>query len=189
MIPFVILAIEDDEDRAFMMEVYLQYERLIWSEIRKFLKDEHDPEEVFQDCLVKLVRHVKKLRSMETRNMVNYMISTVKNTCIDVLRQQNKIYSDSMNDEEWSGRYYLQSEANLEETLYRREAVAQLESIWPLLDERSRYLLEGKYFLDLTTYEMGEALHITHDSVRVELSRARKKVRKLLEEHCSMTEL
>lgn len=189
MIPFVILAIEDDEDRAFMTEAYLQYERLMWSEIRKLLKDEHDPEEVFQDCLVKLVRHVKKLRSMESRNMVNYMISTVKNTCLDVLRQQKKVFFDSINDEEWGGRYTLQTDDDLEATVYRREAVAQLEAIWPLLDERSRYLLEGKYFLGLTTREMGAVLNITHDSVRVELSRARKKARKLLEEQGSVIEV
>lgn len=189
MIPFVILAIEDDDDRAFMTEIYFQYERLIWSEIRKFLKDEHDPEDVFQNCLVKLVKKVKKLRSMETRPMVNYIISTVKHTCIDVLRAGNKVHLDSINDEEWDGRFYLQSEEELESIIFRRDAVARLETIWPLLDERSRYLLEGKYFQELTTHEMGSVLNITHDSVRVELSRARKKARKLLEEQWSMKEL
>lgn len=179
----MILAIEDSEDQAFMIELYCQYERLIWSEIRKRLKDEHDPEEVFQDCLVKLVRHVKKLRSMENRNMVNYMITTVRNTCIDVLRKKTKVHLDSVDDEQWGGQYTLQTDEDMETLLYRREAAEWLEIIWPLLDERSRYLLEGKYFLELTTYEMAAVLNITHDSVRVELSRARKKAKKLLEEH------
>lgn len=187
MIPFVILAIEDDEDRAFMTEVYLQYERLIWSEIRKFLKDEHDPEGVFQDCLVKLVRHVKKLRGLERENLINYIITVAKNTCRDVLRQK-KVYFESINDEEWSGRHSLRAEEDLESMTFRRDAVSQLKAIWPLLDERSRYLLEGKYFLDLSTHEMGAALNITHDSVRVELFRARTKAKKLLEEHFSVTE-
>ena len=186
MIPFVILAIEDEEERAFMTEVYVQYERLIWSEIRKLLKEEHDPEGVFQDCLVKLVRHVKKLRSLERQNMINYIITVAKNTCRDVLRQKS-LYFESINDEEWSGRYSLRTEEDLESLAYRREAVSQLEFIWPLLDERSRYLLEGKYFLGLSTREMGAALNITHDSVRVELFRARTKAKKLLEEHFSVT--
>ena len=187
MIPLVILSMEDDGDRAFMTEIYLQYECLIWSEIRKLLKDEHDPEAVFQDCLVKLVRHVKKLRSMERRNMVNYLITVVKNTCMDVLRQK-RVYFESINDEEWSGRYTLRSDEDLEALAFRREAVSQLAQIWPLLDERSRYLLEGKYFLDLSTHEMGAVLNITHDSVRVELFRARTKARKLLEEHFPRSE-
>lgn len=185
MIPFVILAIEDDEDRAFMTEVYLQYERLMWSEIRKCLRDEQESEDAFQEALVKLVRHVKKLRSLETRNLVNYIITTVKHTCFDVLRRKKKASSLSMDDKEWIGQYSLQSDENVEDTVYRREAVAELEAIWPQLDERSRYLLESRYFLGMSTYEMGEILNITHDSVRVELSRARRKAKKLMEEQRS----
>ena len=190
MIPFVILAIEDEGDRAFMTELYYQYERLIWSEIRKILKDHPEAEDVFQTCLMKLVRNVKKLRSLTTtRELVNYIMTAAQHTALDAVRGKKNQPMESINDEEWDGRRSLRSEDDLEEILYRRESVAQLESIWPLLDERSRYLLEGKYFLDLSTREMGAVLHITHDSVRVELSRARKKVRKRLAEQCSMTEL
>ena len=190
MIPFVILAIEDEGDRSFMTEVYFQYERLIWSEIRKVLKDHPEAEDVFQTCLMKLVRNVKKLRSLTTeRELVNYIMTAAQHTALDAVRGKKNQPMESINDEEWGGRYSLRSEEDLEELLYRRESVAQLEAVWPLLDERSRYLLEGKYFLDLSTREMGAVLHITHDSVRVELSRARKKVRKLLEEQRSKTEL
>ena len=182
MIPFVILTIEDDEDRAFMTEVYLQYERLMWSEIRKCLGDEPESEDAFQESLVKLVRNVKKLRSLETRNLVNYIITTVKHTCIDALRQKNRVPFLSIDDSEWSGQYFLHSDESIENTVHRREAVAELEAIWPQLDERSRYLLESRYFLGMSTHEMGEVLNITHDSVRVELSRARKKAKKLMEE-------
>lgn len=188
MIPFVILAIEDEEDRAFMEDVYIQYERLIWSEIRKLLNEEDDPEAVFQDCLVKLIRHVEKLRSLDRRNMINYIITTVKHTCVDVLRQKNPCV-ESIDDEDWNGRNLLQTEEDLESLAYRREAVSQLGFIWPLLDERSRYLLEGKYFLGLSTREMGAKLNITHDSVRVELFRARTKAKKLLLEHFPATEV
>lgn len=189
MIPFVILAMEDDDDRAFMTEVYLQYERLMWSEIRGVLKGQCDPEEVFQTALVKLVANVKKLRSLESRPMVNYIITAVKNTAIDALRRLNKGFTDSIDDEEWIGRLGLCSDDDLDDTISRREAVGKLRSIWHLLDDRSRYLLEGKYFLDLSTHEMGAVLGITHDSVRVELSRARRRAKKLLEEHCRMTGL
>ena len=190
MIPFVILAIEDEGDRAFMTEVYRQYERLIWSEIRKILKDHPEAEDVFQTCLMKLVRNVKKLRSLTTtRELVNYIMTAAQHTALDAVRGKKNQPMESINDEEWDGRRSLRSDDDLEEMLYRRESVAQLEAVWPLLDERTRYLLEGKYFLDLSTHEMGAALHISHNSVRVELSRARKKVRKLLEEQCSMTEL
>lgn len=96
---------------------------------------------------------------------------------------------DSMNDEEWVGRIELQTEEDLEELVFRRDSVEKLELVWPYLNERSRYLLEGKYFVGLSTQDMGKVLGITADSVRVELSRARRKVRALLAEHFEMTEL
>lgn len=189
MIPFVILAIEDESDRNFMTEIYFRFERLIWLEIRKILKNHPDAEDVFQTCLMKLVKNVKKLRSLTVeRELINYIMTAAQHTALDVVRGKKNQPMESINDEDWAGRHTLRSEDDLEELLYRREEVAQLEAIWPLLDERSRYLLEGKYFLDLTTREMGEVLNITHDSVRVELSRARKKARKILEEQRSMTE-
>lgn len=78
MIPFVILTIEDDDDREFMTELYYKYERLMWSEIRKALKGHSEAEDVFQTSLVKLVQKVKVLRGLENRHRVNYIISTVK---------------------------------------------------------------------------------------------------------------
>lgn len=188
MIPFVILAMEDEDERAFMTDVYLKYERLLWAEIRKKLQNHPEAEDVFQSVVAKLVANVKKLRSMDTRGMVNYIITAAQHTAIDELRRGGKVCTDSMDDEEWLGRLSLQAEGEMEDMVGRREAVGRLKAVWPQLDERSRYLLEGKYFLDLSTREMGEAMGITHDSVRVELSRARKKARKLLEEKFGMTE-
>lgn len=37
MLPLVILAIEDENDKAFMTWLYLQYRRLIYSEIWKII--------------------------------------------------------------------------------------------------------------------------------------------------------
>ena len=46
----------------------------------------------------------------------------------------------------------------------------------PQMDVRTRCLLEGYYFLDKTLAELGAELHVKPDSVRMMLTRARKKV-------------
>ena len=90
MIPFVILAMEDVDDRDFMTDVYLQYERLIWSEIRRKLKNHPEVEDVFQSVLTKLVANVKKLRSMDRNGRVNYIITVAQHCAIDELRRDSR---------------------------------------------------------------------------------------------------
>ena len=40
MLPLMIAAIEDEDDKAFMTWLYLQYRRLIYSEIQKITDDD-----------------------------------------------------------------------------------------------------------------------------------------------------
>ena len=46
MLPLMIMAIEDENDKAFMTWLYLQYRRLIYSEIRKVVGDGDEAEDL-----------------------------------------------------------------------------------------------------------------------------------------------
>ena len=58
MIPFCILAIEDESDRAFMESLFLQYNRLMYHEIFKITKNLDDTEDILQSSLVKLIEKI-----------------------------------------------------------------------------------------------------------------------------------
>ena len=57
-----------------------------------------------------------------------------------------------------------------------------MSRIWTQLDERTRYLLEGYYILNLPAAEMARELNIKPDSLRMSLTRARKTAYQLLQE-------
>lgn len=189
MIPIVILSIEDDNDRSFMTEFYLRYERLMYSEIRKIVKDQCDPEDVLQTSLIKLIEKVKLLRSLDERPRVNYLITTVKHTAITEMQRLTKRTIHSLDDVEWYEREGLHTDESVDDLVERRESVSRMEEVWLLLDDKSRYLLSAKYFLGLEQDEIADELNIKPDSVRMEMSRARKKVRELLAENFSMTDI
>ena len=48
MLPLVILAIEDENEKAFMTWLYLQYRRLIYSEVRKIVGNTDEAEDLLQ---------------------------------------------------------------------------------------------------------------------------------------------
>lgn len=186
MIPFVILAIEDENDRAFMTDLFLKYERLMYSEIRKIVKNQCDPEDILHSALVKLIEKIDLLKSMEERPRVNYLITTVKHTALSEIRRITRKEMNSIDDEDWYERDWLRADDEVEDIVSRREAVGRLEAIWPMLDQKSRFLLQARYFLEMGDSEISKEIGIKPDSVRMELSRARKKARDLLAEQFGM---
>lgn len=189
MIPFVILTIEDDNDRAFMTDLFINYERILLSEAYKIVQDTWEAEDVLQTTLVKLIDKIPKLRSLEERNKVNYIITAVKNTAYSVMRAKSKENLPSIDDEDWYGRSSLSTGDSIEQDIFRAEMMDGLSDIWDDLDWRSQFLLNGRYILDTPAKELAADLGIQPDSVRMELSRARKKAKALMEEQHSITEM
>ena len=56
MIPSIILAIEDDDDREFMTWLYKQYQRLMYREILKIVQETWDVDDIMQSLFGKVDR-------------------------------------------------------------------------------------------------------------------------------------
>ena len=72
----------------------------------------------------------------------------------------------------------LAGELGVEVTVLELDALAQ---VWPRLDENTRWLLEARYILDYSDGELARELGVKPDSVRMALTRARRKARRLME--------
>ena len=137
MIPYCILVIEDDDDRTFMEQLFVDYHRLMYHEIFKLVHDQWAAEDVMQSTLVRLIDKIPELRLKDRGHLVNYI---------------------------------------------KKEDLEELAHIWTQLDERTRYLLEGHYILNLPAAEMARELNIKPASLRMALTRARKTAYQLLQD-------
>lgn len=181
MIPFVILAIENDDDRAFMEGLYIDYHCLMFSEIFKFVQDEWETEDIMQTVLVKLIDKIPLLRTRSRSQLVNYIISTCKNTAYNYIRDSRAPRENQFQEYE----DYSSEEADghsMEMRIIRQEELDCLARIWPKLDLRTALLLEGYYILEKPMSELGTELGIKPNSVRMTLTRARAKAFQLLSE-------
>lgn len=79
MIPYCILVIEDDDDRAFMEQLFVDYHRLMYHEIFKLVHDQWAAEDVMQSTLVRLIDKIPELRIKDRDHLVNYIITASKN--------------------------------------------------------------------------------------------------------------
>lgn len=173
MIPFCILAIENDDDREFMAELFLRYQRLLYNEIYEILNNPWNTEDILQATLVKLIDKIPELRKKEETKLVSYMVVAVRNNTYNFLRAQKK--SAQVSFEEYSGQENSASaDRQIESGMIAKEEIEEMVRRWSQLDERSKHLLEGKYILGKSDEALAEELSINPASVRMALTRARQ---------------
>ena len=71
---------------------------------------------------------------------------------------------------------------DIDDTVILKEQLKDLASVWNRLDDTSQLLLEGKYILMLSDNALGIELGLNQSSIRMMLSRARKKALRLMTE-------
>lgn len=176
MLPLVIMAIEDEDDKAFMTWLYLQYRRLIYSEVRKITGNTDEVEDLLQSVVEKLIEKLSLLRGMEQNKLVNYIISTAKNTAYNSLRGKDRGIL-------WEEQEALADPAPTpEDQIIAQEDLYRLAHVWDNLDERTQYLLSAKYILKKSGKEIAGNLNMPSDNVRTALVRARRKARQAMEQ-------
>lgn len=177
MIAVICAAIENPDDREFMEQLFRDFERVMFSVARKYVSNPTDQEDLVQESAIKLIEKISTIRPMNRCTLASYIVFTIRNTSIDFLRGQkterNKI--SSMED-----KIFSEPEAPfppLGELLISTEQLAEL---WGELPDRDRVLLEGKYILDATDEELARQLKCKPNSIRMKLTRVRRRALKQL---------
>ena len=186
MIPSVVAAIEDIDDRDFMESLYYTYKRLIYSEIRKIVWEDWDADDILQNTLLRLIAKIPLLRTLGRDQLVNYIISTARNTALNFLRDKKRITQFSFDESIDSLDTYRASDTALE----RLELIEMMEVVgeaWSRLDEKYKRVLEMKYILELSNEEIAKEFDIGVNSVRMLLTRARNRLKELMANEVGMT--
>ena len=170
----LLALIDDISDRQFMMELYEQYKRLMYSKAIMFLSDPQDADDLIQDCLEQLIRNVSTLRTLDGCKLASYIVITVRNTAInfqkrlDVQSRHTFLTDFEENDPE-------DSSVLPERILLTKEFSTEFMRVFSTLSESDRFLLQGKYILGLSDAELAENLGCSANSIRMKLTRARRR--------------
>lgn len=177
MLPICILAIRDDDDRAYMTRLFVKYQRLMYRTIHDILGDKWATEDVLQTTLLRLIDHLDTLRRLEPEGLAGYIAAACRHTAYNAVRDSSR--------HPWlplDGEPEVPDERQeAEDRVLRRLELDALAQVWPRLDENTRWLLEARYILDYSDGELARELGVKPDSVRMALTRARRKARRLME--------
>ncbi len=138
-----------------------------------FLKSDTDAEDVVQEVLIKLWNHQHKLS--EIRNVEAFAVSITRNLCIDKLRSYR--YRNQVGELD---EYSLEGTSTSPEGIVSENQLRGiLKSCINELSAREQEVYRLREFEQLEFREIESILEIDQTTVRVTLSRARKKVQTL----------
>jgi RNA polymerase sigma-70 factor (ECF subfamily) len=135
-----------------------------------FLQDEQEAKDAVQDVFLKLWQKRHELKKVE--NVEAYAMRMTKNRCLDMIRANRTIPINDDTDKklkEETEDVHLQFEFS--------ESAIQIKSLIDKLPDLQRKIMSMRDIEQLTYEEIAEKTELQLNAIRVNLSRARKKVR------------
>lgn len=184
MIPTFILAIENDDDRAFIEHIYKKYYNLMYSKAYDILQNRDCVDDVINNACIKLIPKIQKLRTFNCCVLASYIVYTVRSAAIDYMRKEN-IASSWLSIDDETQDNIPEDKDTPDELFIEKEKIERLLKALERLPEKQRLILQLKYFCDMSDKEIAEVFNISPHSIRAYLSRARKVLYKIIEKDMS----
>jgi len=145
--------------------------RKLYGQAYRILKDQEGSEDAVQEVFVKLWKMSSRLEEYES---IDALASTmIKNYCIDQIRKQK--HTEHYNERNFAS--YLDNEPSPYEKLERNEASGLMHRIINDLPALYREIIQLRDIKELSYEEIAEITGQNINTLRVNLSRARKIVR------------
>ncbi len=160
----------DKQEREFMLWLYERYISYLFFAAGKFTEVQSDREDLVHDALLRLMKNVTVLQSMESNALAGYLYLTVRSVWLDRRAREQTLTEDVL--EHLAGR-------DPENGYLAKWDAAVLKQKLP---ERDWFLLHSKYIIGCTDGEIGGVLGCAPASVRVMLTRARRRAKAVLED-------
>ena len=153
MLPICILTIQDEDDRAYMSRLFVQYHRLMYQCTYEVLDDKWATEDAVQTTLLRLIDRIDVVRQLDESKLPGYIAAACRHTAYNVLRHNRRHPQVPLEDAPEAS-----SAPDMDELLSRRVELNALARVWPRLDEDTRWLLEARYILDYSDSELAREM-------------------------------
>ena len=179
-LPLAILLIENDEDRQFLAELYLQYRGLLYKEaVKHFGSGSQEIEDAVGNSAVRMCKYCKKLQSLPCNKRPFYLVKIVRSVCNTQLAELQKQserhdwFADSETAED------AVDESGAPNIVFSRVYADDLLNSFVELSQRDRELIRMRH-IDLMNYdEIAKVLHISEGTARTAVSRAKARLENL----------
>lgn len=176
ILPTVILAMPEGDDRAYMEWLYKQHHRLMFSIAWKAARDRALIDDIVSESCLALIRNVSTLRTLERGQLRAYIVSTVKNTTLNLACKQQRLDAHVASEE-------VQAVADDCDVAKQVELEAELECVWNAimqLPEKERQIMRMKYLMNMLDDDIAQAVGLSESSIRKYIGRAREHIKAIV---------
>ena len=164
-------------NQAAYADLVKRHQRFVFTLALRFAKNREDAEEIAQDCFIKAYRSLSAFQRQS--KFSTWLYSIVYTTAMTFLRKK-RVDTDSIDDEstyiqlENHSGFDVNSAENKSRSYYLNQAIAQL-----LPDDAA--IISLFYMGEQSLEEIGQALNMEANTVKVKLFRARQRLKEKLE--------
>ena len=164
------------EDNQFFQSFYEENKNFLFYIANQYTSSPADCEDIVQDAVIRLMRNIPSIRGLNHCKTAKYIALTVRSAYLDLQKRRHNQQEIPLEESVLDALLEKESLLTDNSTDLRMELILLKESLSP----REWMLLEGKYILGYDQEELSELIGVTPDSIRMTLSRARAKARRIL---------
>lgn len=178
--PQALLALEDESDRSFMEDLFIQYHRVMYWTAYRTLGNRETAEDVVETACEKMVCKISVIRAVSRDKRRAYIVSMVRNAAIDWVRNEKR--DRFVEDGESALEYSTGSKADPWECFLARERLENYARCIRTLSDADREILRLRFVLQLSEKEIAERLGIKLATAHSRVARAKHRAREKWEE-------
>lgn len=167
------------EEQAYMAWVYKEYHRLMFAVARMYTEDAGSVEDIVAETCCGLIKNIHTFRNLESNKQKLYIVSTVRNTSLNLLgkQQRSKRFAVSAEKETIEA---VPDNFDVERKILLEEELSLVWRASEQLPPNEREVLQMKYGMGMSDNEIAKALGLMESSIRKYVERARKHIKEIL---------
>ncbi|MBQ3499456.1 MAG: RNA polymerase sigma factor [Clostridia bacterium] len=174
----LICKIKKGDKKAFN-ELYKLTSGHTYFFILKIVQNEQDAEDILQESYVKMLEKIDEIDP--ERNFTSWFYQIAINKSKDLLRRNNKVFFESIDNEEYDYILEESTEFYPEEKADKDELCAQVMTAIDELTAEKRACVIMKYYAQMNINEIAEILNVPTGTVKHRLFSARKDIKSSFE--------
>lgn len=180
MLDIVLSAIENEEDRDFVAEIFQKYEKKLYIKAMSITKNKQDSEDCVLEVLIKIIDKLELFKSLDEKGQLLYLLRTCENISIDKYRENKyKIEHEHSTDEMFDAGMY--EEENQLDIIISQENCRNIIKAIESMEPQHRDILYFRCVENMEYEDIAELLNIPLQQAYVRFYRAKNRLLKMQE--------